>query len=114
MQNEQRSLQPFITVTKALGARPALGPCAMLCARKLGASTSNLQHAEPPHLAAQLLLGFFAHAAGVEQDEISRFGLGHLGQTGAAQHLGDAIGIVLIHLAAKGDDREVLHANPCG
>jgi hypothetical protein len=50
------------------------------------------------------LLGFFAHAAGVEQHQVCRLQALGGGVPCIDQHVAQAIGVVLIHLAAEGDD----------
>jgi hypothetical protein len=76
---------------------------------ELGASA--LQQPEASHLAPELVLGLLADAAGVEQDHVGLVRLGARPVARCAQHLADAIGVVLIHLAAEGDDADAGHVD---
>jgi hypothetical protein len=65
--------------------------------------TSPLQHAEPAHLATQLLLGFLADGAGVQQNQIGVVGALASLVAGGLQELLDAFRVVLVHLTPEGD-----------
>ena len=56
------------------------------------------------------LLGLVANAAGVVEDQVGLFGLGHLRVAFGNQRADDLFGIVRVHLAAEGLDVESLHA----
>ena len=66
-----------------------------------------------PDLTAQLLLRLFADAAGVQQHQVGVGRLRDLGIANAAQHLADSVRIVLVHLAAKSDERIGGHGEIC-
>src|SRR5690606_615338 len=68
-----------------------------------------LQHSEATDFAAQLVLGFVANAAGIEQDHLGSIEVFDLPVSRALQHLRHAVGIVLVHLATEANNREVLH-----
>jgi hypothetical protein len=65
--------------------------------------------ADAAQIAEYFFLGLLAHRAGVEQDQV---GLVHvlrgLVTLGRAQHIGHLVRVVLVHLAAKGFDKDFL------
>src|SRR6185369_12639152 len=57
-----------------------------------------------------LLLRLFAHRAGVEDDEVGVFrALGRLHAVALAQHVGDPVRVVLVHLAAERAQVDLAH-----
>ena len=70
--------------------------------RDLQVGTLRLQRLEPPEVAVELVVGVLADAAGVEHDDVGRLEIvGGLHAVGREQP-GDALGVVLVHLAAVG------------
>jgi len=74
-----------------------------------GVGALALEGGQAADLAAQLLLGLLAHAARVEDDDVGLVGRACLGVPRASQHLVHALGVVGVHLAAKGVDRVRRH-----
>ena len=59
--------------------------------------------------AVNFLLGFIAHAAGVEQNQIRRVDAVGLNIAVARHDLGDPFGVVLVHLATVSLDIKLFH-----
>src|SRR5712692_7605915 len=69
-----------------------------------------LQMLDPPQIGEHLLLRLLAHRAGVEHDDVGVLGTrGGFQSLGRAQHAGDLLRVVLVHLAAEGTQKELAH-----
>ena len=59
---------------------------------------------QPDHVAQRLVLRVFAHATGVEEDQVCLLAHGFTGHAHLFQHARDGFRIPLVHLAAHGHD----------
>src|SRR5258706_6785854 len=96
--------------------RRALADRAAFLARDAAADRDHqpgfgaLQVPHAPQIGEQLLLRLLAHRAGVEHDEVRIFRtLRALHTVSGAQHVGDLVRVVLVHLAAEGAQVELPH-----
>ena len=66
-----------------------------------------LELLQPAQVGKHFFLGFFAHGAGVEQDDVGVFRrVGADQAIGGAQDVGHLVRVVLVHLAAEGFDED--------
>ena len=66
---------------------------------------TRFQVLDAPQIAKYFLLCFFAYGAGIEQNQIGFFGVvSFFVALGSTKHIGHFVGVVLVHLAAKGFD----------
>src|SRR3954463_10549457 len=74
------------------------------------AGIGALQMPHAPEVGEHLFLRLLAHRAGVEDDDIGVLGLlGALGAMRGAQHVGNLLRVVLVHLAAESAQVELAH-----
>ncbi len=102
--------EPHVDVGRALDEACAFLARDAAADRDHQGGVGALQVLDPPEIGEQLLLRLLAHRAGVEHDDIGVLGTrGAFQSLGRAQHAGDLLRVVLVHLAAEGAEVELSH-----
>jgi len=65
--------------------------------------------AEVAHVPKRLLLGLIPDRAGIHEDDIGVIGLRRDREAALDEHLGDLLGVALVHLASKGSEKDFRH-----